>query len=63
MTDLNELFSRNPLKLTREDHAAIVDEMRKKRHLFQNGGGVGAKPKTTAKQDKVLKALDLDIKL
>ena len=61
--DITTLFSIDPLKLTNENVDQIIEEMRKKRHLFQAGGSVTkAKPKTTPKQQAALK-LDLDLDL
>lgn len=64
MTDITELFSRDPLSLTNEQIDQIIEEMRKKRHLFQSGATTTprAKPKVSAKQEAALK-LDLDIDL
>lgn len=48
MTDLAELFARDPLQLSQQDIETIVVEMRKSRHLF-NAGNMKAgstKPKT-----------------
>lgn len=65
-TDLTELFSRDPLKLTLDDIDAIIEEMRKKRVMFQNmpttKSGSPAAPKLTEKQQQVA-GLKLDIKL
>lgn len=63
MTDVTELFSRDPMSLTNEDIDAIIEEMRNKRHLFQSSPATSKpKPKTTAAQANALK-LDLDISL
>lgn len=62
MTDINELFSRDPLSLTNEHIDQIIEEMRKRRHLFESGGAP-AKPKPAPKDAAILKKLDLDIKL
>lgn len=65
MTDLTELFARDPLQLTQEDISTIVAEMRKSRQAF-NLGNVKAgntKPKS-AKQKQVsdlLGNLNIDI--
>lgn len=63
-TDINELFSRDPLSLTNSDIDKIILEMRKKRHTFQ----VGPAPKSggtkslTKAQEQASK-LDIDLKL
>lgn len=36
MSDINALMQRDPLKLTKDDVRAIVDEMRKSRNLFNS---------------------------
>ena len=64
MTDVTELFSRDPLSLTNEDIDQIIEEMRAKRHLFQSAPATKPKaaPKKTKAQASALK-LDLDIDL
>lgn len=59
MSDINELFSRDPLQLTNENIDDIIEEMRKKRKLFENGTPT-KKPKP---QNKKTAGLDLEIKL
>ena len=65
MSDLTELFSRDPLELTRENIDEIITHMREKRHLFN----AAPKPKAKAKTKKLTDAqaaalkLDLDLKL
>lgn len=57
MSDINELFARDPLKLSDEDIDKIIEEYRKKRHQFK-ALPTGAAPKSlTAKQEKVTKAV------
>ena len=67
MSDLNTLFSRDPLSLTDENIDQIIEEMRAKRHLFQNGGGTSKpeprKSKAVAEGEALQKKLGLDIKL
>lgn len=65
MTDINELFSRDPLKLTNEDIDAIILHMREKRAQFNSGALTPkkkAEPKLTTAQSAALK-LNLDFKL
>lgn len=66
MTDITELFSRDPMELTDENIDQIIEEMRKKRHLFNAGGAsTGRKPaaaKKTAAQEAASK-LDIDLEL
>jgi len=63
--DIQELFSRDPLQLTRTDISAIVEEMRKSRHAF-NAGNMKAgstKPKTEKQKQIAALSTDLDIDL
>lgn len=64
MTDITELFSRDPLSLTKENIDQIIEEMRAKRHLFQSAPATKPKaaPKKTKAQASALK-LDLDFDL
>lgn len=54
MTDIAELFARNPLELTAEDVTSIVVEMRKSRHAFTLGNvKAGSTKPPTAKQKEL----------
>lgn len=59
-TDITTLFARDPLSLTDEDIDKIIEEMRKKRHLFKSAPASGNAPKKTQKEEK---AAALNIKL
>lgn len=65
-TDINELFSRNPLELTDDDIDEIILHMRKRRQLFHAAqttkSGAVKKPSLTEGQAAAQK-LNLDIKL
>lgn len=68
MSDINELFSRDPLQLTDDDITKIISYYRENRRLF-NSNPVGtdkpkakAAPKVSAKQKAAL-SLDLDLDL
>lgn len=52
MSDMQELFSRNPMELTRDDLTTIVEEFRKSRHAFNTGNmkAGSTKPKTEKQQ-------------
>lgn len=54
MTDISELFSRDPLSLTRTDISKIIDQMRASRHAF-NAGNIkaGSTKPVTAKQKQI----------
>lgn len=61
-TDINELFSRDPLKLTSDDIDKIIEEMRKRRHLFKAGPAKAAPAAKTQKQEAVSKLkIELDL--
>jgi alpha-D-ribose 1-methylphosphonate 5-triphosphate synthase subunit PhnG len=62
MTDINELFSRDPLKLTNENIDQIIAEMRKRRHLYI-AGPAKAKAASTALTDAQKQASQLKIEL
>ena len=62
MTDINDLFSRDPLKLTDEDIDEIIVYMRKRRHLYIAGPAKG-KATPTALTDKQRAASSLKIEL
>jgi hypothetical protein len=54
MSDIQELFSRDPLKLTKIDITVIVAKMRESRHQFNLGNKLAGKTKPpTEKQQKV----------
>lgn len=66
MSDLSELFERDPLKLTSEDIDAIIKKMREHQAQFElgvpKGGKVVApkKTKTSAAGADLLKQLGID---
>lgn len=65
MTDLTELFARNPLDLTRDDLTEIVKQFRAARHQF-NAGNMKAgstKPKTEKQKQVAFLADKLNIKI
>jgi hypothetical protein len=65
MSDLTELFSRDPLKLSKDDVKAIVLAYREKRRQFNLGGTLAGKAKVIpAKSQALMSAIksdDLDI--
>ncbi len=65
MSDLTELFARDPLKYSKQDVQQIIAIYREKRKQFNAGGTLAGKakvvaPKTQALMD-VVKAGDVDI--
>lgn len=65
MTDISELFARDPLSLTRSDVSAIVARYREARGQFIAGNmkAGSAKPKTAKQAQAESLAEKLDIKL
>lgn len=65
MSDIAELFSRDPLSYTEEDLTVIVEEMRKSRKQFNLGNlkAGSTKPKTAKQKSLEALASDLDINL
>ena len=65
MSDVSDLFDRNPLDLTEDDIRTLVTHLRERRHQFTAGNlKAGSTKKPTEKQQKVLddaKALGLDL--
>lgn len=60
MTDLAELFSRNPLELSPADLDQIIQEMRGMRHAFNAGNMKAGSTKTPKKEsESILDKLDL----
>jgi len=63
--DIQELFSRDPLNLTKTDISTIIEEMRKSRHNFNLGNmkAGSTKPKTEKQKqlEEVSKGLDIDL--
>lgn len=63
-TDINELFSRDPLKLTDDDITKIVVEFRKRRNLFNaNPAAATAAPKKLTEKEKAVSSLKIDLNL
>lgn len=64
MTDIVELFARDPLTLTNDDITSIIEAMRQSRHQFVAGDKkAGTTKPRAAKVDPALAGLNLDIKL
>lgn len=65
MSDIQELFARDPLKLTKSDISAIVERFRQARGQFNLGNLKAGKTKPpTEKEKKILDlAANLDLKL
>lgn len=65
MTDLSQLFARNPLDLTKSDITALVEAFRKSRHQFSLGNATAGRTKPLSEKQQRLATLSdkLDIKL
>jgi hypothetical protein len=57
MTDLAELFARDPLNLTNDDIRIIVEEMRKSRHAFNAGNAKAGSTKPQTEKQKTISSL------
>ena len=63
MTDINKLFSDDPLNHTNENIDQIIAEMRKRRHLYKAGP---AQPKATTiltDKQKAVSSLKIELEL
>lgn len=63
MTDISELFSRNPLDLTREDINTIIEKMRGSRHAFNLGNKSAGSTKPLTEKQKANLALAEKLKI
>lgn len=63
MSDLIELFSRDPLQHTDDDIQEIIEGYRKSRHQFVGGDKSAGNVKRVPKLDPELEALGIEIKL
>lgn len=57
MSDLAELFARDPLNLTKEDIRSIIEEMRKSRHAFNAGNAKAGSTKPLSEKQKTIVSL------
>lgn len=63
MSDINELFSRNPMDLTDSDIDQIIEKMREQRKSFKQLPLGKAPKKLTEKEQKVAALKITDLKL
>ncbi len=59
MSTIAELMSRDPLKLSKDDVLAIVQEHRNARHLYQSAPAKAAKPAKASAAEAAGVKLDL----
>lgn len=57
MTDITELFARDPLLLSKQDITSIVEKFRESRHKFSLGNKTAGKTKALTAAEK--RALEL----
>lgn len=62
-SDLAELFSRDPLKLTNADITSIIEEMRKSRHAFNAGNAKAGSTKPLTEKQKAISSLAEKMKI
>lgn len=65
-TDINELFSRDPMKLSEADIDRIIMEFRKRRNIFNaNPAAIAAKPagKVLTSKEKAVSSLKIEFEL
>jgi hypothetical protein len=63
MSDLQELFSRDPLNLTKDDIRSIIEEMRKSRHAFNAGNAKAGSTKPQSEKQKQIASLAEKMKI
>lgn len=65
MTDLSQLFARNPLDLTKTDITNLTEAFRKSRHQFVLGNVTAGRTKPLSEKQKKVASLanTLDFKL
>jgi hypothetical protein len=63
MSDLQTLFSRDPLTLTKDNIRSIIEEMRKSRHAFNMGNAKAGSTKPPTEKQKVIQSLAEKMKI
>lgn len=63
MSDISELFSRDPLDLTDEDIDRIIAHYRESRHLFNTGLTTGGKKTSSNLTESQKEAKNLGLKI
>lgn len=63
MSDLAELFARDPLQLTKADITSIIEEMRKSRHAFNAGNAKAGSTKPKTEKQKQISSLADKLKI
>lgn len=63
LTDINELFSRDPMKLTDDDITKIVAEFRKRRNMFKANPASIEAPKKLTDKERAASSLKIELDL
>lgn len=63
MNDISELFSRDPLTLTKADISKIIDTMRASRHAFNQGNIKAGSTKPPTEKQKQISELGAKLKI
>lgn len=63
MSDLAELFARDPLELTDDDIRSIIEEMRKSRHAFNAGNAMAGSTKPKTEKQKQIASIAEKLKI
>lgn len=63
MSDLTDLFAKDPLTYTDQDLRSVIEEMRKKRHQFNAGNLKGGSMKPLTEKQKATAAAVGDVEL
>lgn len=61
MSDLSELFARDPLGYSKQDIATIIEEMRKKRGQFNLGNMKAGSTKPLTEKQKAIMSVSKDL--
>lgn len=63
MTDISELFTRDPLSLTQPDITKIIEKMRASRHAFSAGNITAGSTKPPTEKQKQITELSSKLKI
>ncbi len=63
MSDITDIFARDPLDLTDENIMSVIEYFRERRHMFNAGNlkaGTTKKMKVSKEAEEIVSGLDLD---